>query len=94
MKWKDSTSYSRDDKERIPSSYDISDGKELRITVHRLQGIKEDWFVSCPELRIQGKTLQSRDIDAAKREALSIVCREADRLHNSACRLFREGQKG
>ena len=73
MEWKDTTSYSQSDKERIPRSWTIK-SVELSITVHRHRDYDKDvWLLSCVNLHIDCKQLGNKDIELAKNEALNYV---------------------
>ena len=69
--WKDETSYSRSDKERVPRVWELNDGL-LLLCVHRWHGL-DGWFMT---LRFDGaqmiekRELKADDIEAAKVEAL------------------------
>ena len=73
MEWKDTTSYSRSDNERIPRSWQIKSGS-LIITIHRHRDYDPDiWLVSCYELSISQHKLKNKELNQAKNEALLIV---------------------
>jgi hypothetical protein len=81
VQWKDVTSYSRDDKERIPSSFETRAG-DLRITVTRHIHYPPDvWLLSVAEYsRLNLIELRSRDLADAQAEALTLV---RTRLHEA-----------
>ena len=71
--WKDVTSYSRDDKERIPTTFAISVG-ELRIVItcgHIYY--RPDWVMHCHALQIDSKLLQAVSREEAQTEAILVV---------------------
>ena len=72
MNWKDNTSYSQDDKERVPSSWraEWGGGNKLRVTVHRHRDYEDDvWLLSTHPGLVDMYVLTSKDIEAAQREA-------------------------
>ena len=78
VEWKDATSYSQGDKERIPRSWKAQIGRFI-LTVHRYAGCGGVWFASCHGL-FETRELKSKDVDEAKCQAvamLQVVCEEA-----------------
>lgn len=73
-KWKDSTSYSQSAPRGTvePRSWDL-DTKSLRITVHRLHGLPDAWFVSAYDLSFERHDLHTTDLVVAKERALEMV---------------------
>jgi hypothetical protein len=70
--WKDETSYTQGDKERIPRSWVRWDGL-LRVTVHRhIHYPPDQWLLSCAPW-FDKRELESKDADAAKDEAVTLV---------------------
>ena len=68
--WKDTSSYSRDDKDRTPNSFDMYI-HNLRISVHRhIHHPPDVWLVSITPGSLSHE-LKSKDIEAAKAEALN-----------------------
>lgn len=52
--------------------------EDLRIVVHRVRDApkvwnNEDWFLSCPELRIKTKKLEAHNLENAQQEAILMV---------------------
>lgn len=78
INWEDATSYSRGDKERIPSIWHLKVGC-LRIAIHRLIRM-EGWFVTCYALDIENNPLCSEDINKAKIEGLQLVIKKIEVL--------------
>jgi len=71
--WKDITTYSQGDKERIPSVYEFTIGG-FRVAIHRHMDYEKDrWLVSCDALRINKIKLSNKDIEKAKLEGLQFV---------------------
>ena len=84
MEWKDITTYSKNDEERVPSVWNISIGG-MRVCVHRHIGYaKDDWLLSTyfPGF-FDRKLLQSKDIEKAKYEALMLVRDRANEISGS-----------
>lgn len=76
--WEDETTYSQNDKKRIPSIFVFYAGK-LRIVVHRHIHYPEDqWLLSCYGIFDKYK-LSHKDIKDAKNEALRIVKEEMEK---------------
>lgn len=69
--WKNTTSYSRDDVEREAHVWSF-ESFDWKLVVHRINGLPNEWFVSCRMLGIQDKALVSPDHLDAKQEALKI----------------------
>lgn len=86
--WKDTTSYSRIDKDRIPTTFEICDGL-LRVVVtcgHIYY--KPQWVMHCQALSIDTRPLRNAATkDQAQTEALHIVRNLIEELSNSASRL-------
>lgn len=77
--WVDSTSYSRDDKERVPNTWTLTlPETKLRITVTKGHVYSPGkWVMHCFELGIDTKPLQGvppDDVDAAKHIAIVSLC--------------------
>jgi len=70
-KWEDDTSYSRSETNRVPAVWGLKT-KTMRISVHRHIHYPPDmWLCSCG--LFDKLALESKDIDAAKAEALRKV---------------------
>lgn len=82
-RWKDCTSYSRDDKERVPTSYAAEHGT-LRVVItcgHIYYPGK--WVLHCRALSIDTMQIPATDLSSAQSIALSIVDKRiADMKHN------------
>jgi hypothetical protein len=75
-KWRDTTTYSYKDKERIPRSFSIDGDHHLSIDVTRwINGEPEKWYLSCSKLGIKWQEMSNKEIDGAKHEALIYVAR-------------------
>ncbi len=86
--WKDITSYSRNDTERIPSVFEATDGN-LRICVlnsHR--DYRPGWVMHCNALCIDTMPLHAKTESGAKKEALRTVLARIHDLRSSAVLLF------
>ncbi len=87
MPWKDTTSYSRHEKDRVPTCWSIeaaSGGAKLRVAVlnsHRFY--PGEWMVQCFDLGINecliGK-IESMTEQEAKAKAISVVQKAANDL--------------
>uniref|UniRef100_A0A6H2A083 Uncharacterized protein n=1 Tax=viral metagenome TaxID=1070528 RepID=A0A6H2A083_9ZZZZ len=72
IQWKDETSYSISDKERMPSIWEARINA-IDICVHRHIHYPGKWLLASRYIGIEKKELNSNDIDEAKKEALFIV---------------------
>ncbi len=82
MKWKDTTSYSRNDIERIPKVFELKINN-LRIVIHRIIH-SEGWFLSVyHKLPIRDRFLGDIDIEDAKQEAIKIIIAEISELEKT-----------
>jgi hypothetical protein len=83
--WKDITSYSQSDKERIPTAW-IASTQHLKVVVtcgHR--DYKPDWVMHCHALGIDTKHLKGcKSLDDAKRMAIEEVRLKIKNLSDSA----------
>lgn len=85
--WQDTSSYSQTLGRRrgvmTHRSWEKQYPSGLRIAVHRLHGIQNQWFLSTynPELFKQ-KSLKSTDIKEAQSEAMSLIKRKLKSLWN------------
>lgn len=70
--WKDTSSYSQSDKERVPHEFTYQT-KNLRIIVHRKLHLDGLWFLSCYELGLQDRELEAVEAVKAKKEGLDYV---------------------
>lgn len=73
MKWQDITTYSRDDKERKPTSFACR-GPNLGIVVtcgHR--DYPGQWVMHCSRLGIDTFLLEAKDLKSAKEEAVKVA---------------------
>ena len=70
--WKDVSSYSRDQTERIPHAWEARID-DMRITVHHYAGAGDTWFVTCYELRMERVALTAIAAEAARDEAFRHV---------------------
>ncbi len=72
MEWKDCTSYSRSDKERVPRTYEFR-GERIRLVVTRKYDIETTWFGCCFGIDIDGIDLHTNDLEEAKSQLVAIV---------------------
>lgn len=100
--WRDCTSYSRGDKERVPTSYEIKHGW-LRICItcghiyHRPK-----WVLHCGALGIDSKRITvldnyqftaDDDLDTVKARAIEIVDNRIDEIRSDIIVIKREALK-
>jgi len=74
--WKDVSSYSQSDKERVPKSFEIMAGgsRGIRIVVSRHIHYEPDqWLLQCHDLSIDNNLLQNKDLEKAQEEAIQKV---------------------
>lgn len=71
MKWKDETSYSRGDLQQVPRTWVATVG-EIDVIVTRKIHLS-GWYLHSRALRIDMYGLNEDGLEAAKREALSVV---------------------
>lgn len=71
--WSDSSSYSRDEKERIPKEWTLETGF-LKICIHRhIHFDPKTWLLSCHELGISRFILGEIDTKQAQDKAIDII---------------------
>ena len=70
-KWKDTTSYSQSDVERVPREWTLEVGS-LQVIVHRYHGC-EGWFGSCYGMGVERTQLTSVDGEDAKLELVRLL---------------------
>ena len=72
--WKDTTSYSQNERGKVAPRTWSSDIGNVDIKIHRHIYYEPDiWLMSCNYLNISNHELDSKDVDKAKEEALSIA---------------------
>ena len=72
--WKDITSYSRTDAERIPSVFETKEGKLSICVTNSHLDYRPGWVMHCVELRIDTRHLpHAKTADEAKKQALTVV---------------------
>ena len=77
--WKDTTSYSRSDKERVPRTWEADlPGVRLIVTKHRDYG--DEWTTSCYPLYNEVCGLQTTDVEEAKKKALERFVYESSQV--------------
>lgn len=74
IEWRDATSYKRGGKgeNEEPRTWEIESGT-MRVVVTRHLDYPGDWLMRCDEIGCHSSVLKSRDITAAKLEALERV---------------------
>jgi hypothetical protein len=72
MKWKDVSSYSKSDKERVPKTFEIRADDGIVIIVTRwVSGDPTRWYFICPAVACNiHRELSNLELEDAKREAL------------------------
>lgn len=75
--WKDETSYSRNNPERVPRIWEMQLDYDYKLVVHRLMGIRDEWFCSLrgpggPHL-FSDHELEAADLKKAKKEAIALA---------------------
>jgi hypothetical protein len=72
IEWKDTTSYSQSDRERIPRVLTCKIGK-YDIILHRIHGIPGTWYLSSRYLHIKEIDLSDDDINSCKIKAIEFI---------------------
>lgn len=70
--WKDATSYSRNDSERIPTVWELELG-EYTIMVHRHIYYKDTWLLTCREMGVDKINLNTDAIEKAQTIAIKSI---------------------
>ena len=87
MTWKDITSYSRNDVDRTPSTFEKVSGN-LRVCISNGHiNYRPNWIMHCYDLGINTKPLKANTFDEAKKEAIDYVCNVAAGIFNDATNL-------
>ena len=73
-KWKDKSTFSQGDKERITWLFCINTNR-LSIQVHRHVHYPGEWLLTCRQIGIEHHVLKSKTINSAKREAIGEIKR-------------------
>lgn len=76
--WKDATSYSQREKERIPRTYQCKIGT-LDIIITRIIH-SEGWFLTCRSLSINSWPLDGDDLEKCKEQAIAILLKELNKV--------------
>jgi hypothetical protein len=88
--WRDETTYSRDDKDRNPSIWNLYAGN-LKITVHRhIHYAPDIWLLSCSDFYDKYE-LPDKDVEKAKKRAISLVSEKVEKMYEIILTL--EGKK-
>lgn len=89
--WKDITSYSRNDTERIPSVFEAKNGHLSICVLNSHRDYRPEWVMHCVELRIDTRHLpHAKTADEAKKEALTVVYERLDDLLKAAVTLYNQ----
>ena len=73
IEWKDVSSYSRGDEQKIPNDWQLIT-RSLRINVHRHKDYDSDmWLLSCYDVAKIQMPLRCKNINYAKKEAIELV---------------------
>lgn len=78
--WKDDSSYSQNDKKRIPSCWRMDVKDFISIQVHRHIYYENTWLLSCKELNLDKFDLMTNDVEQAKSQALTIIIKRCNDL--------------
>ncbi len=94
-KWKDVTSYSRDDKEWIPRIWELR-LNECKVVVHRHIHHPGTWLLTCRELHIERSDLLTDDQNEAFNKVADIIPKKIqqniDKLQNMMLEFIGSGQ--
>jgi len=83
MDWKDCTSYSRDNKERIPTTFELKFPSGLRITITKDHiYYKGDWVMHCKNVGIDTHPLNVKTQEEAQTKAIGIVKAKVGKWHD------------
>lgn len=81
LKWRDITSYSQGDNERIPKTWELRlEELNYRVIVSRHIYYENTWLLTCRNIDIEHFDLETDDIDEAKNKALKIVENHLNKL--------------
>lgn len=72
-KWEDVSSYSQNDRERVPHTFEIRIADARVIVTRWVHGEPDRWYLICPEAGMSRDLLCNRDLGEAKKEALRLV---------------------
>lgn len=78
-KWKNTTSYSRDDKEKVPTTWELTI-PGVRVIVHRWIGDDTGWYGTCRELGEDKRRLTKSFIEEAQEEFLNYLAKKAQQI--------------
>lgn len=76
--WKDTTSYQQGDKQRIPKVLEV-EVEGFRIIIHRHKDYSNTWLLSCHELNIEKKDLDTDNFDIAEIQMLFYLYAHLDK---------------
>jgi hypothetical protein len=70
--WQDATSYSSSDTARIPGVFELR-SENFCIKIHKINGCGDVWHVTCLEIGVHRRKLDTTDPEQAKMKALDVV---------------------
>lgn len=88
MEWRDGTSYSRGDKERVPRLLEL-DVEGVVVVIHRIIHC-EGWYLTVHKLNIEKVDLNVDSLDDAKIKGVKFVVDYIEKLENIKDRLIDE----
>ena len=80
MKWRDGTSNSRGDKERVPRLLEL-DVEGVVVVIHRIMHC-EGWYLTVHKLNIEKIELDTDNLNDAKSKGLKFVIGYIEKLEN------------
>ena len=78
--WKDETSYSRGERGKVEPQILVKTINGVRVIIHRHIYYKDTWLLSCNELNIDNKNLDTNDFEVAKEKAKEVLINKVDQL--------------
>lgn len=77
MEWKSNAKYNQE-----PESGSIFEAKGMngRVSIHKIHGYGDEWYLSCPDLRMSQIELRTQSFDEATETAKTIIKNEIERL--------------
>jgi hypothetical protein len=71
--WEDKTGRSYGEKDRTPKTWELNTNKLRIIVTRHMDYAEDDWCARCYDIGMDLVRLKSKDIDAAKKEAIELV---------------------
>lgn len=77
MEWKSNATYKQE-----PESGTIFEAKGIkgRVSIHKIHGCGDNWYMSCPDLRMSKVELGTQDFNNAVAIAKSFIKKELENL--------------